>query len=549
MIRLILTLLCATAVASNAAAENLALLIGVGQYESETMRPLPYSIADITAMEKVLSERGYQTEALYLDPSDPTTYRRVPNKERVESRIREFLHLAGRGDSLVLAFAGHGVNIDHEAYICPYDARLRPVKNLISVEAISKQIAACKATHVTFFCDACQEDISSDTSITRGAGATLESGLGDRQSFIQTLADSELGLKQQRFAILQSCSPNEVAREDEDLKHGVFFHYLIEGIKGQADEDFNGRLEHEELNSYVKKNVYRYVRQKFDGTQTVMMSNVGNSELPLMQFEGRPTWLPKGFVPAEGARLVEPTVFGIADRLYDRVVASVPGRDDVVQFALVPRLDVSDPASFYMSIDKITAGQFAAYAQSVPEKMDSKAAARRERLNADPSTPAFHVTGMEAMRYARDVHGGLLPTPAQWDAAFGKRLDPAAYQAARYEPWQPPTADSGTWAVAVVAPSPVDRPENPDVSPFGIRDLGSNGMEFTRFDADWQRMIPHDAEPSSMQLRGRSYRDATGPLTVDSWRGANMPDDIWFGARGVNQSSDDIGFRVVLNRH
>jgi hypothetical protein len=38
-------------------------------------------------------------------------------------------------------------------------------------------------------------------------------------------------------AALFSCSEKEVSWEDADLNggHGVFFHYIIEGLKGQAD--------------------------------------------------------------------------------------------------------------------------------------------------------------------------------------------------------------------------------------------------------------------------------------------------------------------------
>jgi len=72
-------------------------------------------------------------------------------------------------------------------------------------------------------------------------------------------------------------------------------------------------------------------------------------------------------------------------------------------------------------------------------------------------------------------------------------------------------------------------------------------MELTRYDCDWLKLIPHQHEPSSMMLRGRSFT-ADRPLTVASWRSAGVADDIYFGCRGVGLPGKDIGFRVVLER-
>ena len=36
---------------------------------------------------------------------------------------------------------------------------------------------------------------------------------------------------------LVSCRPGEVSVEDEGLEHGVFMHYLLKGLEGDADEE------------------------------------------------------------------------------------------------------------------------------------------------------------------------------------------------------------------------------------------------------------------------------------------------------------------------
>ena len=59
-----------------------------------------------------------------------------------------------------------------------------------------------------------------------------------------------------------SCSEGQVAYEDDDLKHGVFFHFVIEGLKGKADEESgnrDGKVTLGELASYTSTEVYKFV--------------------------------------------------------------------------------------------------------------------------------------------------------------------------------------------------------------------------------------------------------------------------------------------------
>ena len=67
------------------------------------------------------------------------------------------------------------------------------------------------------------------------------------------------------MAALFSCSEKEVSWEDSELDggHGVFFHYVIQGLSGKADEERgNHKVELDELYSYVKDNVLAFVAHK-----------------------------------------------------------------------------------------------------------------------------------------------------------------------------------------------------------------------------------------------------------------------------------------------
>ena len=55
---------------------------------------------------------------------------------------------------------------------------------------------------------------------------------------------------------------NEVSAEDENLQHGVFTYYLLEGLKGAADADNDGLITVDEAYRYVSFNVPRATGQE-----------------------------------------------------------------------------------------------------------------------------------------------------------------------------------------------------------------------------------------------------------------------------------------------
>jgi len=55
--------------------------------------------------------------------------------------------------------------------------------------------------------------------------------------------------------IITASGANEVSTEKDDLKHGVFTYFLLEGLKGAADFDNDGIITVDEAYNYVSINV------------------------------------------------------------------------------------------------------------------------------------------------------------------------------------------------------------------------------------------------------------------------------------------------------
>lgn len=51
--------------------------------------------------------------------------------------------------------------------------------------------------------------------------------------------------------ILSASGANELAKEDDQLKHGIFTYYLLKGLKGDADSDKDGFVTIDEIYSYL----------------------------------------------------------------------------------------------------------------------------------------------------------------------------------------------------------------------------------------------------------------------------------------------------------
>lgn len=563
-----------------ARAADYALLMAVGKYQNQSFNKLRYAVNDAREFGKVLEQRGYEVKTMtYGENESIDDLNSIPSRDNLTNEMKNVLGKSGKGDRVIMAFSGHGVNINNEAYLCPTDANLRNLSTLIKVEDIRKLIKDSDSTMVMFFCDACQEEIGNQ-GVLRAAGQNVRQGLKPADQFQTNLFNDPLGARQQKRSIVQSCSQNQFAYEDNELQHGVFSHFLIKAFEGDGDLDRNGEIQHEELVGYLKTSVQDHVYEKFKQHQTVDPAIFGNSDLPLLQLAEGPTWLPADCAPAPDARLVRIQGFRGVQRFYDRIVLTpqVVGQVDpattepattepleladgspmTIEFMLVPQTTFSQPPTFYIARDKITVDQFAAFERRFPDKIDTEAQKLRAGQNAGGNTPAFYVTGMEAIRFARDIwkgadsggrsYKGALPSPAQWDSAFGKDFDNESGQNAGYALWTGRNASLAGWSVRTFQGLPVDRPGNPDVSPWGVRDLACNGMEYTSMDSFWGALVPHPPNaPEELELRGRSFREDQ-PLTLQNWKAAGMPNAFLFGVQKVDAPLNDLGFRVVLAR-
>jgi uncharacterized caspase-like protein len=161
---------------------------------------------------------------------------------------------AAQGDMVIIFFAGHGATERDstspdgdglEKYLLAYDS---DPADLFSTAMPMRDIAVIfnriRSERLIFIADSCYSGASGGRTISvTGTRAKITDGFLERIS-------SGRGK-----VIITASAANEVSVEKDELQHGVFTYYLIEGLKGAADTDRDGAVTVDEAYRYVSEKV------------------------------------------------------------------------------------------------------------------------------------------------------------------------------------------------------------------------------------------------------------------------------------------------------
>jgi HEAT repeat protein len=225
-----------------------AIVIGINQYLNT--RNLKYAVNDAQAFKDYLKD--------YVGIPDERIFYLV-NQEATKSKIESLLgttikRKASRDDTVIIFYAGHGAvepdssNLDgdgFEKYLLPHDANLKDLYSTsISMNDIKTIFMRIRADRLIFIADTCYSGASGGRTIM---STKTRANLSDK--FYERIS------KGKGRVIISSCSANEISKEDDTLQHGVFSYYMLEGLRGQSDQDGDGIITVSELFSYISRKV------------------------------------------------------------------------------------------------------------------------------------------------------------------------------------------------------------------------------------------------------------------------------------------------------
>lgn len=231
-----------------------AVLIGVDDYAE--MDDQTYCVRDIKNLQSRLIAAGFPATNVFVLRDGAQESKYLPSKSNIERQLKLVPMLTGKNDLLLVVYCGHAVRVDGKDYLCPIEARPEAAtKTLISMDHVYRWLAAARTTHKLLVIDAARNSPGGPD------GTAWESLYPSEQP-------------PPGIAVLTSCQKGQVSLVDEGLKQGVFMHFLLKGIEGQADEDGgNGdqRISLGELYDYARAKTARYAAEKKNSIQVPVL--------------------------------------------------------------------------------------------------------------------------------------------------------------------------------------------------------------------------------------------------------------------------------------
>jgi len=237
-----------------------ALIIGVSQYQHlyepnpnglVAFRPLKYADADANEFARFLkdeSKSGAKWDVTLLTNEQAT-------RNNVEEAIERIIDLASPTDVVLFFFSGHGAagSGNSDIYLLTYDTNQKSVASGVHFNHLIKRMNQSAALQIVAFVDACR------------AGAAA--GKGDSATsfdLMRSKAETEIGKMRMFLTAGQAFEPTW---ESDTLKHGVFTHYLLEGLTLAPQTSISGHsspvaVTLDSIYSYVSPRVIEHTKNK-----------------------------------------------------------------------------------------------------------------------------------------------------------------------------------------------------------------------------------------------------------------------------------------------
>lgn len=179
-------------------------------------------------------------------------------KQNIENSMRQVFNQAGPNDLVLLYFSGHGLKgsflpIDYDGY-----------NNKFYHEEVNSILSESPAKYKLCIADACHSG-----SLLAMKSGEISNAL---EAYYKSLAQADAGT-----ALIMSSKSDETSLESSGLRQGVFSHFLIRGLKGEADSDKDRLVSIQELYDFINVNVRSYtgnrqsplIKGDFDKRMTV----------------------------------------------------------------------------------------------------------------------------------------------------------------------------------------------------------------------------------------------------------------------------------------
>lgn len=216
----------------------LGLCVGISRYQASDLR-LRYAAADARSLASELSRQGPAPggkPSLYRSCELKALCDEQATRSGILGQLDTLIASAARHDTVLLHFSGHGWRSGGEFYFAAYETDPRRIAGTaLPWKSVAQRLTRLseRSRRVVVFLDACHS----------GSAASNE-------DLIRVTLAAQAGV-----VIFASARRGEVSLESPDLRHGLFTHALLNGLRGAAAAPGSEQVTLWDLAVYVRRRV------------------------------------------------------------------------------------------------------------------------------------------------------------------------------------------------------------------------------------------------------------------------------------------------------
>ncbi len=246
-----------------------ALVVGIGKYRDANIAEIRHAVDDAKDFATLLKS---QTKIFNKRFVEVLLNEQATNSD-LEIKLSEFEKKAGENDTIVIFLSGHGFPGPDDPptfYFAAYNVNVDHLeKSAVNMSAFLETAKKYKSPRVILFADACHAGgyLSGGKGTAKSHGPTVSRAT---RKFIDALQSSE------GVAALLSCAPDQESWAFDDMKNSVFTHFLLKGLRGDADKNRDGYVHFLEAYEYALAKTDKYVYER-NGRHQVPHLKTGKS--------------------------------------------------------------------------------------------------------------------------------------------------------------------------------------------------------------------------------------------------------------------------------
>jgi len=218
--------------------DALAVVIGVENYQYVPDASFAYNDAEVFR-EYLAETMGLKRQRIKLATNSKATKAELDKLLGASGWLARNV-VPGETDIYVY-FSGHGISSDGHTGILPFD--VDPNYSIgVSLDALYQNLSTMGARTVTVFLDACY------TGQTRDAQMLIPNAR-------PIVLKNKSGYIAPNITVHSAATGSQISGAIVEKEHGLFTYYLLKGMGGEADRNYDGRLTSGELSKYLEQNV------------------------------------------------------------------------------------------------------------------------------------------------------------------------------------------------------------------------------------------------------------------------------------------------------